>query len=201
MENNIFNEDCIVTLNRKLEYDYVITSPPDFEEIDMDVLDIILYKRFLNDRLSLLNPKGNLATIFVTNRKSNGGIIEKDRMIIDIMLSNGWQLQSKKVWIKSYKINQFRPNYTNILTFRKNKRFVPHIQDCWYEEFKSASKEYTYNFSEKIVQNLIFTLTNEDDVVYDPFIGSGTTLKVCETLNRGCIGSEIDTDTFNKFLK
>jgi DNA modification methylase len=37
--------------------------------------------------------------------------------------------------------------------------------------------------------------------VFDPFIGSGTTLKVCNELNRQCIGSEINTDTFNKFLK
>jgi DNA modification methylase len=201
MENKIYNEDCLVTLNRKLEYDYVVTSPPDYSELGYDTTELNKYKEFLNQRLKLLYPKGNLATIFVTNRKDNGGIIEKDRLIIDIMLGNGWQLQSKKVWIKSYKINQYRPNYTNILTFRKYKRYVPHIADCWYDEFVSADKEYTYNFSEKIVQSLVFSLTNEDDVVYDPFIGSGTTLRVCENLNRGCIGSEIDTETFNKFLK
>jgi DNA modification methylase len=198
---NIYNEDCKVTLSRNLEYDYVITSPPDYSELGYDTTELNKYKTFLNDRLSKLHPKGNLVTIFVSNRKDNGGIIEKDRLIIDIMQGNGWQLQSKKIWVKSYKINQFRPNYTNILTFRKYKRFVPHIPDCWYDEFVSADKDYTYNFSEKIVQSLIFAVTNENDIVFDPFIGSGTTLKVCETLNRKCIGSEIDTDTFNKFLK
>lgn len=98
-------------------------------------------------------------------------------------------------------INLYRPNYTNILTFRKYKQFVPHLPDCWFDEFKSASKDYTYNFSETIIKELISKLTNENDIVYDPFIGSGTTLKVCNHLNRECIGSEINTETFNKFLK
>jgi len=199
--NNIYNEDCKVTINRNLDYDYVITSPPDFSELGIDCKDILAYKTFLKDRLSILKPKGNLITIFISNRKYGGGIIEKDRMVVDIMKDCGWDLQSKRVWIKSYKINQFRPNYTNILTFRKYKRFVPHLPDCWFEEFKSVGKDYTYNFSETIIKELISKLTNENDIVYDPFIGSGTTLKVCNHLNRKCIGSEIDKNVFNNFLK
>jgi DNA modification methylase len=199
--NKIYNEDCLVTLNRNLEYDYVVTSPPDFNEIGYDTNEVTQYKDFLNKRLKLLQPKGNLVTIFVSNRKSDGGIIEKDRMIIDTMLGNGWQLHSKKIWVKRYTIDQIRPGYTNIITFRKYKRKVSHLQDCWFDKFESADKEYTYNFSETIVTDLINWATKENDIVFDPFIGSGTTLKVCNELNRQCIGSEINTDTFNKFLK
>lgn len=32
----------------------------------------------------------------------------------------------------------------------------------------------------------------EGDVVYDPFLGSGTTLVAAEQLNRTCVGLEID---------
>ena len=32
----------------------------------------------------------------------------------------------------------------------------------------------------------------KDDIVYDPFLGSGTTMIACENLNRKCIGIEID---------
>lgn len=197
----IYNEDCLVTLNRKLDYDYVITSPPDYSELGFDTTELNKYKSFLNDRLSKLYPKGNLATIFVSNRKDNGGIIEKDRIIIDIMLGSGWQLQSKKIWVKRYTIDQIRPGYTNILTFRKYKRKVSHLQDCWFDKFEKADNEYSYNFSPTIVSDIIKWATNEGDIVFDPFIGSGTTLRVCNELNRKCIGSEIDTETFNKFLK
>jgi DNA modification methylase len=36
--------------------------------------------------------------------------------------------------------------------------------------------------------------TKPYDTVFDPFMGSGTTMKVCESLKRQCIGTEIDKD-------
>ena len=32
----IYNENCCDTLKRNLKYDYVLTSPPDFKEINLD---------------------------------------------------------------------------------------------------------------------------------------------------------------------
>jgi site-specific DNA-methyltransferase (adenine-specific) len=46
-------------------------------------------------------------------------------------------------------------------------------------------------FPEKLVEDQILTWTNEDDIVYDCFMGSGTTAKVAHLLNRRWIGSEI----------
>jgi DNA modification methylase len=34
--------------------------------------------------------------------------------------------------------------------------------------------------------------TQNGDTVYDPFLGSGTTLIACETINRACLGLELD---------
>ncbi len=53
----IYNEDCLDTLNRNLEYDYIITSPPDFDEIGADTKNIEPYIDFLKQRFSLFNPK------------------------------------------------------------------------------------------------------------------------------------------------
>ena len=33
---NLFIEDCFETLKRNLTYDYVLTSPPDFDELGKD---------------------------------------------------------------------------------------------------------------------------------------------------------------------
>lgn len=49
-------------------------------------------------------------------------------------------------------------------------------------------------FPEKLVIDQIKTWTNEKDLVYDPFMGSGTTGKVAELLNRNWIGSEISKE-------
>lgn len=46
-------------------------------------------------------------------------------------------------------------------------------------------------FPEEIPFRLIQAFTDEGDVVYDPFMGSGTTALVAERLNRRWIGSEI----------
>lgn len=48
-----------------------------------------------------------------------------------------------------------------------------------------------------LVKNLILTYSNEGDVVFDPFMGSGTTGLGCKNLNRSFIGCEIFEDYFN----
>jgi|ERR1035437_1065764 site-specific DNA-methyltransferase (adenine-specific) len=49
-------------------------------------------------------------------------------------------------------------------------------------------------FPEKLVEDQIFTWTNIGDVVYDPFMGSGTTAKVAHLMSRKWIGSEISQE-------
>jgi DNA modification methylase len=59
-------------------------------------------------------------------------------------------------------------------------------------------------FPEKLVIDQISTWTNENDLVYDPFMGSGTTAKIAHILNRNWIGSEISKtyiDIANERLK
>lgn len=49
-------------------------------------------------------------------------------------------------------------------------------------------------FPEQLVYDQIITWTNEFDLVYDPFMGSGTTAKVAILSNRQWIGSEISKE-------
>lgn len=49
-------------------------------------------------------------------------------------------------------------------------------------------------FPEQLVYDQIYTWTNEGDLVYDPFMGSGTTAKVAHLMNRQWIGSEISKE-------
>ena len=45
---------------------------------------------------------------------------------------------------------------------------------------------------EGLFERMILASSNEGDTVLDPFVGSGTTLRVCQQLNRNCIGIDIN---------
>lgn len=49
-------------------------------------------------------------------------------------------------------------------------------------------------FPEKLAYDHIITWTNENDLVYDCFMGSGTTAKACISTNRNWIGSEMSSE-------
>ena len=188
----IYNEDCLDTLNRNLDYDYIITSPPDFDEIGADTKNIQPYIDFLKERFSLFNPKNDVVTIFVSDRKAEGTVIQKHNIICSIMSDNGWVLKSQKIWVKKEDtIDMFRHGYTFILTFGRNNSKHPLLPDIFSEKFVPATPEYTYNFSPNIVKQFIEKYTNKNQIVFDPFMGSGTTAIVCVEHNRKYVGSEI----------
>lgn len=65
----------------------------------------------------------------------------------------------------------------------------------------STKDKIAYNhpaiFPEKLANDQIISWSNEGDLVYDPFMGSGTTAKMCKILNRNYIGSEINIEYKN----
>ena len=52
-------------------------------------------------------------------------------------------------------------------------------------------------FPEQLANDHIISWSNENDLVYDPFMGSGTTAKMAHLLNRKWIGSEISEEYVN----
>jgi DNA modification methylase len=61
------------------------------------------------------------------------------------------------------------------------------------ERDKSGKHDGFYhgNFVPQIPHQLILRYSKENDVVFDPFLGSGTTAYECESLKRHCVGVEI----------
>ena len=113
----IYVEDCRETLNRNLEYDYVLTSPPDFFEINED--KDLNYSNFVDTWAHLLNPKGNFVSICISDRKYKGQVLSKHSQVIDSFKKIGYKLHTHKLWIKGLGTNMFRMNYQHLLTFSR----------------------------------------------------------------------------------
>ena len=47
---------------------------------------------------------------------------------------------------------------------------------------------------EGLIERMVLASSNEGDFVVDPFSGSGTTLRVCQQLDRNCLGIELNED-------
>ena len=66
--------------------------------------------------------------------------------------------------------------------------------------YLSTKDKFAFNhpaiFPEELVKDHIISWSNEGDLVYDPFMGSGTTAIACKSLGLDYIGSELDKDYF-----
>jgi site-specific DNA-methyltransferase (adenine-specific) len=71
------------------------------------------------------------------------------------------------------------------------ERYKDNIWDCAIAQNKT---EHPAVFPESLVSDHILSWSNKGDIIYDPFIGSGTTAIVAKRLNRIYIGSEISKE-------
>lgn len=198
---NLYIEDCFKTLDRKLYYDYVLTSPPDFDELGKDTN--WSYREFLESLVEKLNPKGNFVSICISDRKSKGVVISKHCMVIDIFKKMKYNLHTHKLWIKSTGIDTMRMNYQHLLTFSRNKQSRPLLSDFRPDVFivnQHKWKNFSYGMPVRIVELLVKNYTDKGQVVYDPFMGSGTTAEACINTKREWIGSEINKN-YSKIIK
>ena len=89
-------------------------------------------------------------------------------------------------------------------TFKKseriNKGLVKKMGNVWtYLNNSNSTKdkiafEHPAIFPEQLANDHIISWSNENDLVYDPFMGSGTTAKMAMLNNRNYIGSEISKE-------
>jgi len=74
--------------------------------------------------------------------------------------------------------------------------------NIWYLPRSSKSgdeysRKHPATYPEQLANDHIISWSNENDLVYDPFMGSGTTAKMCILNNRNWIGSEMSSEYCN----
>lgn len=111
----------------------------------------------------------------------------------------------------------FSPRHDDILMFTKSKQFNFYLDNVripqkYYRarnNMRGANPGDVWKFShvhycnenrqahptqkpEGLLERMVLASSKENDIVLDPFIGSGTTARVCQQLNRRCIGIELN---------
>jgi site-specific DNA-methyltransferase (adenine-specific) len=86
-----------------------------------------------------------------------------------------------------------------------NKKVIPKLGqrfNVWdVPNVGKKGSKHPATFPEQLASDHIISWSNENDLVYDPFMGSGTTAKMCLLNNRNYIGSEISEEYCDIALK
>tara|TARA_R110000796_G_scaffold169744_1_gene286569 strand:- start:59 stop:814 length:756 start_codon:yes stop_codon:yes gene_type:complete len=93
-------------------------------------------------------------------------------------------------------VNQVDGGKKQVTTHNK-KRFTEYGQrhNLWnITPCKQRSIKHPARFPESVVHDHIISWSNVNEVVLDPFLGSGTTCKIAKQLNRNYIGIDVSQD-------
>ncbi len=123
------------------------------------------------------------------------------------MQEQGWILRNKIIWEKpnpvpSYSKDRRYPVYEHIFHFVKSRKYyfdlqkakeLNHHRDIIRNGIEPF-KEHQASFPLSLIKPLISITSKEGDIVFDPFLGSGTTAVASILQNRKFIGFEISPD-------
>ena len=69
------------------------------------------------------------------------------------------------------------------------------LEDLWLiQKNKSTLKKHKAIFPEQLIFKIVSNFSKKNDIIYDPFMGTGSTASVCKKTNRFFIGSEINKE-------
>lgn len=112
--------------------------------------------------------------------KSNPAPFNKDRMFVNDVEFALWGVYNSKGKPTKWTFNRINP-----------------LEKCVMNTTVQSSKLHPTMKDEKIIRHLVLLLSNENDVILDPFMGSGTTGVSCINTNRKFIGIELNKDYYN----
>lgn len=105
------------------------------------------------------------------------------------------------IYVKDGKPNKERSAIIKDRSILSQKEWVEYTKQIWNIAIVNrgdlAYGKHSAIMPEEIVKRLIRLYSFENDVVLDPFAGSGTTLKVAKELNRNYIGYEL----YSEYIK
>lgn len=149
------------------------------------------YKRWSNSKKGLLN---NHQIIFFYSKSSN---FKFNKIYTDYSeTTNIDQILQERVRDENGK-SKYKTNESGDVVIGESKKGVP-LSDVWEIPFLNpkAKERVGYPTQKPIIllEQIIKLVTDENDIVLDPFMGSGTTLVAAKLLNRNFYGIDISED-------
>tara|TARA_Y100000991_G_C21958569_1_gene343324 strand:+ start:139 stop:1134 length:996 start_codon:yes stop_codon:yes gene_type:complete len=117
---------------------------------------------------------------------------------------SGWRIQKSELeeLIKQNRIHLPKKEGANLYKkiYLKENKGKP-CTDLW-DDIHAISqgneiRKYPTAKPVKLLERLIQISTDENDTVYDPMCGSGTTAEACKNLNRKCVLNDINNEVIN----
>lgn len=159
------------------------------------------YQDFITIMLSAIKP--HLA------KKNTYYIFNSDKMVVPLIggiRGSGFKFTQLLIWVKSNPVVgrlDYLPMHELIAYgWHGSHRFYKSKdKSVIYEPKTTSSKMHPTTKPLALIRRLILNSSKLGDVVFDGFLGSGTTLLASEQTGRVCVGFEIDSDYCRVILK
>ncbi len=152
------------------------------------------YAKFTQDWLEAVKP-------FLA-KKNSAYLFNSDKMLFalrDGMMRSGFKFAQLLIWVKSQPVIgrlDYLPMHEVIAYgwFGTHKFHKAKDKSVLFCPKPQKSKYHATMKPVSLIRRLILNSTEVEDVVYDPFLGSGTTLLACQQTLRKCIGIELEPE-------
>ena len=211
----MFNEDCLITMSRMEDnsVDLILTDPPYGMSYERHIQDKKHKKIDNDDNLDWL-PNFMCELKRVSNKNSHIYMFCSWHNI-DIFkqeFSKNFHLKNVLIWNKGgggmgdlrtdfggvYEMILFGTKLCDI----ENQRGLNGSRDTnIINGRKSGNEFHPTQKPTDLIEYLLRKSMKDGDIVYDPFMGSGTTAIACKSLGLDYIGSELDEDYYKIIQK
>ena len=211
--------DC--TVKENVDYlmdgkkaDMVFTDPPysvNYTKKNKEILKSKDYCEIKNDSLSvketseqiwspcfknIYEASNDVCSVYCT--MPQGG--DQMMMMMMMMMQESWQVKHELIWVKEspvFSMGRLDYDYKHepiLYGWKKKHAFYgkgSFTKSVW-EIKRDGNKQHPTMKPIALIENAVLNSTKKDQLVIDPFLGSGSTLIACEKTKRKCYGMELD---------
>lgn len=173
----------------------------DFGEWDkeFDLLSWIpLYKEILDKNGSIIIFCSYLNISYIANELTKCGMVVKD--VIVWQKTNPMPRNVNRRYVQDMEFAIWAVNTKAKWTFNKNES-VPYLRGIFKHSIVSGKNRiHPTQKSVDLLKDILNIHTNENDLILDPFMGSGSMGIACNQTNRNFIGIELDDKNFKNTI-